>query len=236
METFDTLKRRIETAYVDLDHQLGWRFLYTPARTLRPGMPLALVPINPAGSRFLPPAPSVECGNAYRIECWGKRGRHNPLQRQVMRFYCELARALGRAPKSLMDDTLAANFCPFRSPRWDKRHLPNWWPTIRFSAELWDSVLDVAHPRALVCLGEPPYKQLCALLERRGGVLAATPKPLPINWGTYRCELAWYEAPQGQTLIAYVPHLSTFKIFGRRESRPSTEALVAAVAAAMQGA
>ena len=49
-EPFLSLVERIELAYERLGHQLGWRFLYSPARTLSPDTQLAFVGANQAGT------------------------------------------------------------------------------------------------------------------------------------------------------------------------------------------
>ena len=75
---------------------MRWRFLYTPARTLAPGTRLAFVMDNPGGNEYYAPIPSVEDGNAYRVETfWIPRGGSNPLQIQVQRFYKQLGARLG---------------------------------------------------------------------------------------------------------------------------------------------
>ncbi len=65
---------KISRAYEDLGHELGWRFLASPARTLSEDTKMLFAGINPGGSRYEPPLASVEGGNAYRVERWGKDG------------------------------------------------------------------------------------------------------------------------------------------------------------------
>jgi hypothetical protein len=68
-----------------LGHRLGWRFLYTPARTLAPDTRLAFVALNPGDGAYHCPILSVEQGDAYRIEIedwWGARQQQG-LQTQV---------------------------------------------------------------------------------------------------------------------------------------------------------
>jgi hypothetical protein len=75
--------KRIQDAYGRIGHQLGWRFLASPARTLSPETKLAFVGLNPGGSIYEPPPLSVEDGNAYRVERWGPGGTLNRLQVQM---------------------------------------------------------------------------------------------------------------------------------------------------------
>ena len=69
---YATLVRRIEDAYEQLDHEVGWRFLCSPKSTLAPTTRLVFVGLNPGGGHYEPPAPSLEAGNAYRVETGAK--------------------------------------------------------------------------------------------------------------------------------------------------------------------
>ncbi len=62
-----------------VDHELGWRFLYTPARTLAPDTRLAFVALNP-DDKYHDPILSVEEGNAYRVERWWAHAEKVRLQ------------------------------------------------------------------------------------------------------------------------------------------------------------
>ncbi len=144
---------RIQAEHDRLRHRRGWRFLESPAATLSPYSRLAFIGLNPSGRNYEPPQVSVEAGNAYRVERWGPGGQPDALQAQVRRMYEALAREAGSLTASeLMDETLAGNFCPFRSPLWAQ--LERRRESIDFSLGLWADVLDVARPRAVICLGE----------------------------------------------------------------------------------
>ncbi len=221
---------RIEAAYAELDHTLGWRFLNGPADTLAPDTRLAFVGLNPGGDVYYPPHVSVEEGSAYRVERWGPGHTLNPLQVQVRRMFDELARKLGVSSVQLMDDTLAWNFCPFRSPGWDR--LPNRARSLTFSAELGTSVLAIANPRAILCLGDVIDRQLGVVLEARGLQRREVQK-LPTGWGTVTYGVTRYGCPDGATLVVRLPHLSRYAIFGRPASRGAVDELTDAVAAAV---
>lgn len=235
---FTSLVAEIETAYERLGHRLGWRFLYSPARTLAPGTQLAFVGANPGGSTWEAPSPSVEEGNAYRwpVETWpgGGPGGPNPLQRQVGLLYDELARALpGSSPAGLMDDTLAANFCPFRSP--SLTSLPNREQSLAFSRELWQRIIARVTPSAVICLGDLPARELATALRSAGYRAHGGPERGGVGWGSATYELASYESPETRTVLARLPHLSRYAIFGRPESRPAIERVSSVVAAAIAG-
>src|SRR6266853_1044832 len=114
-QQFQRAVDKIRRAHTRLRHHLGWRFLYSPARTFSSRTRIVFIGTNPGGRRYEPSSPSVEKGNAYRVEPWN-RGKLNTLQRQVCAFYDVLAAAIPKAKAELlMDTTLAANFVPFRS-------------------------------------------------------------------------------------------------------------------------
>jgi hypothetical protein len=235
-ELFATLVGRIETAYKRLGHQLGWRFLYSPARTLDSETRLATVGANPGGQSYEPPSPSVEEGNAYRTESWPGGGVSglNPLQSQIGLLYEALAVRLSRtSPNRLMDDTLASNFCPFRSPSWDRLAARN--ESIAFSRDLWKDILGFVTPSAIICLGDRPTRELRATLVSSGWRLSGGPEIGPVGWGDMSYELAYYDSAGARTLLVRLPHLSRFGIFGRPASKEATDRLVSLIAAALGG-
>jgi hypothetical protein len=91
MALFDEVAADIQGAYEKLGHSLGWRFLYTPAKTLSAEAPLLFAGLNPGGRSFESTRASSETGNAYRVEPWGPAGRLNGLQEQVCGLYERIA-------------------------------------------------------------------------------------------------------------------------------------------------
>lgn len=219
---------RIEAAYVRLDHELGWRYLNAPARTLAAETELAFLGLNPGGSRYEPPHRSVEAGLAYRVERWGPRNTLNPLQLQVRLLFDGLAAALNTETPELMDGTLAWNYCPFRSPSWDT--LPRRQDSIAFSRELATDILEVARPRVIMCLGDVPSREIRWVLEHHAHELQDD-MSRPAGWGTVTYGLARYRRDGRATLVVRLPHLSRFAIFGRPASRGAVDELTAAICA-----
>jgi hypothetical protein len=228
---FDSLIERIERAYDDLEHRLGWRFLYTPRRTLDAPRRLLFVGTNPGGSSYEAPQPSVETGNAYRVEThWGSGSQH---QSQVRRLYEELARRLERDDtEPLMDETLVSNFCPFRSPSWDA--LVNRERSVAFSQELWRDVwhrvLGPVERPVMICNGIQARRLFRPVLERPGARLIGAPERGLVGWGQQTYELAEYDT----AVVVTLPHLSRFAIFGRPESQRAVDRVVGAVAGALR--
>jgi hypothetical protein len=232
---FDSLVERFERAYVDLRHSLGWRFLYTPRRTFDAPSHLLFVGMNPgrnpAASQHVGSVPSVEAGNAYRVETdWGARGTGH--QEQVRLLYRELARRLGRDDvELLMDETLASNFCPFRSSAWDA--LPNPKESIEFSFELWRDVwrhvLGHVERPVMICNGKDALSYFSTVLESQGAGLLQTAEIDRVGWGEQTYEIRQYDT----AVLVAVPHLSRYQIVGRTESQQAVDRIVSAVAEAI---
>jgi hypothetical protein len=174
----DSIAECIQAAYERLGHQWGWRFMATPARTLSAETDLAVVTLNPGAAIYNPPVVSVEEGNAYRIERW--EGNRN-IQIQMGRMYEELAARWPRpvTATELMDSSLAAHFCPFRSPNW--RALASRSESIEFSRQLWRYVLAVVNPGVMICLGEAG-RQLAGVMESAGAVRTRPVEIGPVGW------------------------------------------------------
>jgi hypothetical protein len=237
MSNLAEFKESIESAYDRLGHQLGWRFLFTPARTLAPETRLAFVALNPGDDVYHAPILSVESGNAYRTEIenwWGARGQG--LQTQVRLLYEQIAlRTDGATWKELMDEqTLALNFCPFRSQGWPPLVSPD--GSIEFSRRMWARVFDVVEPSVIVCLGNDPMRYLDLVLRARGAVPTGPAKKRPVGWGNVTYAVAHYTKSPGEVTMVGLPHLSRFRIFGRPESQHATTDIVETISAALQRA
>ena len=226
-------RESIELAYDRLGHQLGWRFLYTPAQTLAPVTRLAFVALNPGDDTYHRPILSVEEGNAYRTETWWGPRQQRGLQRQVRLLYEALAeRDDARTWEELMDQTVALNFCPFRSPGWPPVVRPK--ESIDFSQRMWAEVLDIVEPLAIVCLGSDPMRYLDRVLRSRGAAPKGPAEKRPAGWGNVSYVVARYTTTFGELTMVGLPHLSRFRIFDRPESRHATTEIVDAISAALR--
>jgi hypothetical protein len=226
----------IAQAHDELGHEHGWRFLYSPARTLTPGTPMAFISANPGYDQFVKPIWSVEEGNAFRddLEPWWPDEQKRGLRRQVQRFFGMLAQALDTPADQLMDETLTFNFCPFRSPNWES--LPNRDESLEFSQQVCATVLEFVEPRAIVCNGMEVAGELDRILQARGRLIEG-PEFRPIGWGTYTYRAARYMTHRGRevTMVGF-PHLSRFAIFGRPKSSRATTEIVETISAALKPA
>ena len=191
----------IQAEHDRLGYTAGWRFMTAPERNLSTST-LAVIGLNPGGSRPHGPTWSQEDGNAYFIESWGGQAKGaDPLQRQVRRMLEMLA---VRDPHQVF----TAQFTPFRSPSWsdlDRRA-----EAIAFSEMLWRWALPQSPARLFICIG----KGVSA--PRIASLLGAAPEPpSPAGWGDQTIER--YRTPDGRRVIG-LPHLGRFKLFGRAQS------------------
>src|SRR5690606_7164545 len=84
------LIKSIEESYETLDHELGWRFLTSPRRTLSPDTEAVFITLNPGGAIVSHAAQreSCEAGSPYLTETWkGQEPGADPLQRQIQSLY-----------------------------------------------------------------------------------------------------------------------------------------------------
>ncbi|MFL6291828.1 MAG: hypothetical protein ACJ759_13115 [Thermoanaerobaculia bacterium] len=229
MTMFEEAISQIEGAYSDLGHSLGWRFLYSPISTLSASTRLLLVGLNPAG-REHHICRSVEKGNAYRLEKWGKEESLNALQVQIGHLFEILARKVGQAPDGLMDSTLTSNFCPFRSPSWEELHEKT--KSIEFSRKLWSWLLPELSPSAIICLGSDPFIHFREVLLSLGGVEHQHRRERS-EWGNVTYGESHIKLQSRDVLLLRLPHLSTYKIFTRPECAATVESFTDRIAEAM---
>ena len=226
---FESFRRRIERAYKKLGHKNGWRFLYTPAKTLNSKSEIIFIGLNPGGGEYEPPKASVENGNAYRdgVEPWGKdRKLPNSLQFQVSALYDLLSSAWpGTKGSTLMDKSLSANFIPFRSG--NRAGLKNPKDSLRFAKKLWEEILGLVAPKVIITMGKEVTHHLDELLESRSEIdIVDEPK---CDWGKLRYRLAFSTLAGRRVLLIGLPHLSRFGIFSRKNYKRTFAPLVKAV-------
>lgn len=189
----------IEAAYDRLGYKLGWRFLTGPARNVETA-DVAVVTLNPSGNEIHGPNWSQEEGSAYVVESWrGLPAGSEKLQVQVQRM-CAL---LGVEPA----EVLSAHFVPFRSPRWDDLERQD--EAVAFARTLWTWLLSRTRARTIVCVGRGVVETNVASI-----ISARLDAELRTEWGEYK--MGRYKASDGRVLLG-LPHLSTFKRFGKPE-------------------
>lgn len=196
----------IQTEYQRLGYRHGWSFMATPECTLREAR-VVIVGLNPGGGgvddhysyQGLWDSPG---GNAYFVEKWARNGTETPVQSQVKAWHTVLR--LGA------DETLCAQFIPFRSPDWDRLERKN--EAIGFSQGLWRWVLDTSPATLFLTMGKLPS---IYLVELMGARLVAS---LPTNWGSHMIDV-WDDA-NGRRIVR-MPHPSRYQLFERENGASS---------------
>ncbi len=201
-------RNRIEAAYQRSGNAFGWRFLYSPERTLG-GARVAFIGLNPGGSseddahgRY-----AMESGSAYSNESWaGCAPGESRLQRQVLALFEKL--------DIKPEHVLAGNLVPFRSPDW--RSLKDREASVQFGMELWAEVLRTAKPSLVITMGSQATRIVADLLGVEG--LAKQ----RIGWG----RVAGYWAQSDGGRLIGLPHLSRFGVITRPQSSEALEELL----------
>lgn len=184
----------IAAKYRKLGLRKGWTFLACPEARLRDAE-VAIVGTNPGGggpkdAYAYSETWSCEDGNAFYSEL-------SEHQSQVQAWH----RLMDVNP----DQTLCAQFIPFRSP--DLARLERRKEAIAFAEELWSWVLSHSPAKLFVTMGSAPALHLGRLLG--AGVVASN---LPTGWGTTTIDV--YESGSGHRIVR-MPHPSRYKLMGR---------------------
>lgn len=168
--------------------------------------PVIIVGLNPGGTLLNDPildahwAPAT--GSTWVDFAWGG---HLPgetsLQRQVRRM-AELLQVDLR-------ETFSAQFIPFRSPRWEE--LDRKEEALLFGRKLWQWVLSESPAHLIVCIGKRVSAPELATIWH-----AQLERQVPAEWGKVTIDV--YRNRETDKMVVGLPHLSTFRMFGRPAS------------------
>lgn len=235
-ELLQNIGQRIQTAYEELGHSQGWSFLYTPGRTLDEKTRFLFMGLNPGGTgNHESVSLTTEAGNAYNPEVendWVGNGEASPLQVQVMEFYRILSAKMGVGQKVLMDSTLAANFCPFRSRSWTE--LAEKQRTIEFCKNFWGELVKKVNISTIVAMSSIVGNLMDSTIIAAGGELISS-STFEVGWGNVTYSLSQYRIGSRAILMVGLPHLSRFQVFGREKSLDQTQAIIEGVARSLEG-
>lgn len=236
--TFEGLCSQIRAAYVDLGHNqypdLKWSFLYTPKSTFSPLQDFMFVGLNPGGGLgedAYEESLSCEGGNAYLVDQWSvfEAGK-SPLQVQIQTFFKELVSCREQPSmdwKTFMDQSLALNFCPFRSPSW--RDLGNKKNTLNFCRSLWTDILGYIQPKSILTIDRVSHRNLISIMNIQNfhEIYSETQT---IGWSNVTYSLGVYSNGARKITLARFPHLSTYKIFSRTECQGTRTGVISKLA------
>ena len=214
---FDECVRQIETAYRDLGHGLGWRFLNVSKNVINARVKVAFITINPGGAVVPSDHPDASCENglSHLVESWdGMPPGQSTLQVQVQGLFRALAQGLKfqRPFEDLMAESLISQFIPFRSPSISA--LPRKKESTEFGRKLWSRILPVVSPTIVICLGREVQRELRILIQTAMNGSEKSSRSYETGWGEYKADLDEYESPLGPVRLLYLPHLSRYQLFG----------------------
>lgn len=214
---FDKTIKLIQKAYSELGHQMGYRFLLSSKNTFTSD--ILFLNLNPGGSTIPPehPADSCENGPAHLTESWGNglAVGMSPLQIQVQKLFKELSERIP-GNRDLIHESLMAYFIPFRSPRFNDLHEKD--KTINFAVNLWSGILAEMNPKLIICLGDDVFKNVKKLFPSVSRQFSTK-----TGWGEITADV--YKNGNNCRILR-LPHLSTFKIFSRKECEPYIDKLL----------
>jgi hypothetical protein len=197
------LRASVERARPSLDTGQGVKMLYSDVASL--SNRIWTVGLNPGGGHSEPDQWHREDGaHDYRD---GYRSREvAKLRPGGLKLREQLALMLAWLGVD-WNETLSLNLVPFRSARWDAMP-PSWRKAaLAFAAnDFWPLLLVHRRPRLVVSFGAEPARTLRRLLGH------GEPTSYPVAWGAYTADVS---ATEGHAVLR-LPHLSTFRIFGRR--------------------
>jgi len=117
---------------------------------------------------------------------------------------------------NLIHESLIAYFIPFRSPRMNDLHEKD--KSIKFAIELWSEIISTMKPKLIICLGDDVFKNVKKLFP-----VVSAQFSTKLGWGEITADVYKYE---NDCRIIKLPHLSTFKIFSRKECEPYIDKLL----------
>jgi len=176
----------------------GFRLLFCPWKLIDTADTLFLS-LNPGGdpSGKMMRIASDERGNSYLVE---REARHSPIADQYRQF-CDF---IGKNPEEVLTGTLV----PFRTASWNAARDR---PSISIATPFWKDVLAAGKIRRIFCMGRDVETATVALTGARLTV------EVPANWGNL--SIRRY-AGRGDVQVFGLLHLSTYKMFGRRQCPP----------------
>lgn len=204
---------------------MGWCFLYTSKATFHPAQQLFFIASNPKGEKNEKyPDPGQECscenGNDFRVGEWikGKPGQ-SFLQLQVQELFKRIKHSMEELGvkvcyEKLMDNSLAANYVPFRSENEDSIKDKE---IMEFSNKRWKEVFNYIMPKVIICMSKLSFEGIKkVLLKEKGFYVSGTNERMKLGYGKAFYEMQELKNGDSSILLVRLPHLSHYKIFSRR--------------------
>ena len=142
----------------------SYRFLYTEPKSL--DSQYLFVGLNPGGVETDPPILFMEAGNAVLDENWAGATK-NSLQYQIMYFFEDLAKELGRSDWiPYMTEWMISNYVFYRSLGWKEMAAKK--AHVQTCKDIWRRIFTKKVPKIIVANGYETQIQMVKLLEEFG--------------------------------------------------------------------
>jgi hypothetical protein len=180
----------------------GCRFLYSSRDTFDRNTGLLIAGINPGREEDMRDRSFAENGrNAYLGETWSR----SPYQLRIKALMEAIYRHFGVAEADLeaaINQTLTANFMPFRSNRSSDIRGEAGRLARSYSTDLWCRILPKARVRAVVCSGDLAFRGFSKVCSKVGlPVPSLLPHASTSDWGPWCIE----HAIEGLVAVDFAP-------------------------------
>ncbi len=199
----DEIENKILDIEIKYNFNEGYKLLYCPWSTINHSS-IAFISLNPgsnmpdkADMRLL----SDERGNSYEIEMHTTK---SPITYQFL----ELCKLLNKNPS----DILAGTICPFRGKSWNSFSRDQKNAGLMLGKYFWHKTLDKIN--LFICVGNDVAKNMISISDFK------KEKIFDSGWGDIK--ITRYKDSADKTLV-HLPHLSTFKLFSRKDCLPVLE-------------
>jgi len=208
---------------------IGYRFMMSPRQTFSKDTNIALITLNPGGSAK--PVGHPECytvgKSAYLSEKWNFKGKpyepgEQPLQKQIRELFRLINEKTGlsKSGDTLLDTSFCAQYIPFRSKSYKK--LEHKKQCKEFSKTIWQEIFsEHLAPRLIICIDKIAFSELKSMFDEAMGTVV--PIRMGTGWGNIKVDIVTYY--NGMTMVRF-PHLSRFRIFGRKKSEGHVESIM----------
>lgn len=225
----------IENEYNDIFNGsgAGYRFMMSPKQTFSKETKIALITLNPGGKAK--PVGHPECYTekqaAYLCEKWRFNGKpyapgEQPLQKQIRGLFKIIhdKTGLSESGDTLLNNSFCAQYIPFRSNSY--KELRDRETCKQFSKGIWGDIFKkYLDPSLTICMDKVTFSELKAIFGQTMEVSSGGSR-LETGWGNIKVDIVRYS--NGKTLVRF-PHLSRFRIFGRRKSEKYVEKIMTEV-------
>ena len=206
-------------------YELGWRFLTCSKSILETNPKIAFITLNPGGTERRDDHSSASCedGNPIYDESWkNKNPGESVLQKQIQKMFDKIREKIDYpgSTRALIESTLCGYFVPFRSRR--LKDLEHEKEAFDFGEKIWRNILETVQPELFVCIDHKTTKRIRKIIATIYNLPEGKPCKLETGWGNTTADIFEF-GDNAEIKILRLPHLSTYKLFSRKECEEKIE-------------